>query len=350
MAKGALAYRPGQYDLTDQQQQKFRRLKKNKGKAAARKYLSRQDAKGNLAAVGATEETPEPEKTPEQNQYQKTHETINTGVDTMFQHMNTRPAFQPTNQTQIPGVAGGFDNSMKQYADNVYSEFERRNEPLFERQMSDFRQRMYEQGVPEGSEKYNNALEQLRQSQNDARQGAQSQATQMGMQYQQQGFGQGLAANQTQFDQQTQTYRMPFEQMAAYSPYYSSSVSSQNLADQLAYQNMSREDTQQFSTEQERQQYQYQKMLAQQAHRNALAQINATPRGGGSGYQPESFDQWKAKQDYSAGLQQQQMYDQFVLNNGASNGNAPSFGSGFGQGFGAGFGMGVGQGLGGSLS
>lgn len=340
-AKGALAYRPGQYDLTDDQRSKFDQLKANKGRNAARKYLGRQDRAGALAPAGEGQMTTEPVPTEQQgpSSFEQSQEAINTGIQGQLGGVFNRPNFAPSNLPQVPGVQNGFDNSVRQASDAVYDEFSRRNEPRFQQEQEAFRQRMYEQGVPEGSEKYTLLQEQMKQGQNDARQGAQNQAFQAGSQYQNQQFGQGLAANQNQFGQQYQQWGAPLEQLGALSPYYGTAAASNNLQQQFGYNTASREDTQNFTAQQAQADFERQKQLAKQqfGYQQSLQKGGYRPAG------PESFDQWKAKQDYSAGIQQNQMFDNFVLQGyGGYPQQQPGFGGGFTQGFGAGTAVGIG--------
>jgi hypothetical protein len=73
-----------------------------------------------------------------------------------------------------------FSADRKRVEDSVWNQFNDRNSPIFAQQESDFRQRMANEGVPEGSAQYNQRFQQLQQQQNDARLNAQQQAIQMG--------------------------------------------------------------------------------------------------------------------------------------------------------------------------
>jgi hypothetical protein len=69
-------------------------------------------------------------------------------------------------------------------------QFNRQMDPQFARQNQDFQQQMMSQGIDPNSDAYKLQYEAMQRSQNDARLSAQSQAYQLGMQSQQQGFGQ----------------------------------------------------------------------------------------------------------------------------------------------------------------
>ena len=345
--KGALAYRPGQFALTDEQTARFQELKASGGKKRARKYLRRQDAQGNLVRQGdaPVEQMPEPtvesEPNPQAQSYEQAQTAVNEGINNQITNLNNRPAFQPTGLPQIPT---DFMASRQKAADAAYAASTRRMDDRFARDEENLRQRLYNQGVTEGSEKFNNALNDFRENKNAAYADAQNQAYLTGQSEQNMQFGQGLAANQNAFGQQMQTWQAPLQQLQAYSPYYQTGAAGQRLDQQLNYQTGAREDTQQFTSEQAALDFERQKKLAAQQQKYALAQINATPRGGGGGGGPMPFDEWARRQDYAAGIAQQQMFDQAVI---GGYGQMPQYQPGFGGGFSSGFGAGV---VGGVLS
>lgn len=78
----------------------------------------------------------------------------------------------------LPKAPGseGFQEGAQAARDAVYSSFERRNEPVFQREKEEFQQRMADQGVPQGSSLYNRLEKEMDQRQNDARLNAQTQA------------------------------------------------------------------------------------------------------------------------------------------------------------------------------
>ena len=84
-----------------------------------------------------------------------------------------------------------FDESMQRAGNAIYDEFSRRSEPEFQRQQADLERVLMERGINPGSEQYTYQMNQLAQQQNDARQSARNQATQQGLAYQAQLFGQG---------------------------------------------------------------------------------------------------------------------------------------------------------------
>lgn len=103
----------------------------------------------------------------------------------------------------------GFQGQLEQARQSVMGEFERTMGPQFEREEQAFRQRMAEQGIDPNSGAYQVQYQNMKEAQNAARQGAQAQAFQLGAGYQQQGFQQGMEGR-----------RLPFEQLAATTPYF----------------------------------------------------------------------------------------------------------------------------------
>lgn len=103
----------------------------------------------------------------------------------------------------------GFQSQMDQARQNVMNEFERSMGPQFQREEDQFRQRMAEQGIDPNSGAYQVQYQNMKEAQNAARQGAQAQAFQLGAGYQQQFFQQGMEGR-----------RLPLEQLAATTPYF----------------------------------------------------------------------------------------------------------------------------------
>lgn len=98
----------------------------------------------------------------------------------------------------------GFTDQMNAARQSVMGEFERTMAPEFQRQDAEFQQRMAEQGIDPNSGKYQAEFRAMKESQNNARNQAQSQAFQLGSQYQQQGYEQFMGGQ-----------KLPFEQYAA---------------------------------------------------------------------------------------------------------------------------------------
>lgn len=339
------------YDLTEQQQGRYDKLMEKGGKKRARKFLRRQDRRGNLAAKGSlsTEpvENPEaPMSEPEAAPYQQTQDNVYGAVNQQFENLQNRPAFAPQNLPELPGVQGGFGAQRQAAADAAYNQFSNRMEPRFAEQQQNFEQQMINRGIPMGSEQYEREKSRMEQSQNDARENAMNQAYLTGGQEQSRLFGLASGARGQLYGEQRDQYNIPLEQLQAYSPYYQTGAAGERLDQQLGFQRDERLGSQEFANQQAQQNFGFQKKLANQAHKHQLAQIAAVPRGGGGGGGPMSFEDWRMRQDYMAQLQQQQAFDQAVLQGGAG---APSYQPGFSSGATAGIGAGVGAAIGGML-
>jgi hypothetical protein len=98
----------------------------------------------------------------------------------------------------------GFTDQMNAARQSVMGEFERTMAPEFQRQDAEFEQRMADQGIDPNSGAYQAQFRAIKESQNNARNQAQSQAFQLGSQYQQQGYDQFMGGQ-----------KLPFEQYAA---------------------------------------------------------------------------------------------------------------------------------------
>lgn len=102
-----------------------------------------------------------------------------------------------------PQQLAGFD----QFADSAYEQAQRRLDPRFAQAENQFRQRMVNQGISEGTEAFDNAWANFSMDRNDAYSQAQNQALAQALAAQGQAFGQGfqdrsLAQSGRQFDQQ----------------------------------------------------------------------------------------------------------------------------------------------------
>ena len=84
----------------------------------------------------------------------------------------------------------GYVQALEQAQASVMDQFNRRMDPQFARQNQDFQQQMMSQGIDPNSDAYKLQYEAMQRAQNDARLSAQSQAYQLGMESQKQGFGQ----------------------------------------------------------------------------------------------------------------------------------------------------------------
>ena len=102
----------------------------------------------------------------------------------------------------------GFTDQMSAARQSVMGEFERTMAPEFQRQDAEFNQRMAEQGIDPNSGAYQAQFRAIKESQNNARNQAQSQAFQLGSQYQQQGYDQFMGGQKLPFEQYAATSEM----------------------------------------------------------------------------------------------------------------------------------------------
>lgn len=90
--------------------------------------------------------------------------------------------------------AGQFDvNAFRPFADSVYSEATRQLDPMMQQREADFRQRMVNQGLQEGTEAYDKAFANFSRERNDAYSSARNQALAQALGAQNQFFGQSAA-------------------------------------------------------------------------------------------------------------------------------------------------------------
>jgi hypothetical protein len=84
----------------------------------------------------------------------------------------------------IPEISGAQDmlGERRRVEDSVYQNMLNRMQPAMDKELQDFQQQMADQGVAPGTAKYNEQYRLLKQSQNDALQNAQAEATAQGRQ------------------------------------------------------------------------------------------------------------------------------------------------------------------------
>lgn len=105
-----------------------------------------------------------------------------------------QPNVQAPNVGTERAQAGQFDvNAFRPFADSVYSEATRQLDPMMQQREADFRQRMVNQGLAEGTEAYDNAFANFSRERNDAYSSARNQALSQALGAQNQFFGQSAA-------------------------------------------------------------------------------------------------------------------------------------------------------------
>jgi hypothetical protein len=220
------------------------------------------DAKGNIVSWNPGKKSalttspkdkktaPTPQQTMQQNWYNTGNQSMQ-GLGQQFGYAQQQGAFTP----------GSFADTQRGAYDAVMNEFNRSMQPQFQRQEADFNQLAAERGLDPNSEAYKTLYSQMQESQNQARQSAMNSA-----------FGQGLGAQQQGYNQAAQTYRMPYEAMGAYSPFY---------GQQGSY--LSQIEAQRFASEE-----------AARAHGWDMEKLRfaaANQKGGGGGGGPSLYDQ-----------------------------------------------------------
>lgn len=125
-------------------------------------------------------------------------------------------AFYNPNQQTLPELLGGQDllSERQRIEGTLYDNFSRRMEPQFARQQERLEMQLANEGIPRGSERYNESMRQLQQQQNDARLNAQAQATQLGGQEQQRLFGMSSDARGQLFGEGLDRFGVSAEQRA----------------------------------------------------------------------------------------------------------------------------------------
>lgn len=310
---GALAVDPKGFQVApegaarDTQAARLQAIIDKKGGAAnapkaAKRLAEIQAAGGNVITTPGAPSTGEAPAT-----FESVTQQGNEALTNTFEQMNNQGAFNPGDYTQM----------RQQAEDSVMNSFNQRMNPQFQQQDERFRQQMANQGIPENSEMYQQQYQQMMQGQNDARQGAMSQAFQLGQGEQAQGWNQAF-----------QGYQLPMAQLNALSPYYGAQ----------AQQNM-QTGQQEFAANQADLDRQFGKW--QQKYNRGTAW--GAPRGGGGGGGGLSFEQQKALQD---SRQQGDFFNSMVMN-GLQNGEEMP--GQFGNSFAGGFAGGSANQLGGNL-
>lgn len=129
----------------------------------------------------------------------------NPAIQGLLNELNTTNSFAP----------GDYSAQRQRAEDAVMKSFERSNQARWGRDEENFRARMSQQGIPEGSEAYNQRYQiEIGEPKQQAYEQAQNQAVQMGQQEQAQAFG-----------QQYQTYQAPGERLGALNPYINAQTS-----------------------------------------------------------------------------------------------------------------------------
>lgn len=205
--------------MTPEQQQRYTRLRANKGLEAANKYMSQTTGKTPTGPGGRARTAEEkagqvppqgtpaaPAGSPEEtfrsmSPAQQEREMYSDAGAFYNNIMNNAMKFDPNNPGA--GYQQGFTNQLESARQNVMDQFERTMGPQFQREQADFQQRMAEQGIDPNSGAYQAQYKAMMDSQNAQRMNAQSEAFKLGAGYQQQGFEQAITGQKLPFEQWT---------------------------------------------------------------------------------------------------------------------------------------------------
>jgi len=122
---------------------------------------------------------------------------------------------QPLDFNGISEIPGQEDlaGARKRVEDQLYQGYSARLNERFKQDDESFRQRMANEGVSEGSEKYNRLFGQYKQSQTDANQQALNAATEQGGAEQERYYNQGLTSRQQGINERMTQRRAPLDEM-----------------------------------------------------------------------------------------------------------------------------------------
>lgn len=204
------------------------------------------------------------------------------------------------------------DPSQRYYSDAgdaIYNQFSDRAEPQFNRDTESLRTQLYNQGLREGDEAFDREMENIRQSQNDARRDASYQATIGSGQEAQRMFGMDSGARGQQFAERSgqgaffnaaadQALR---QQMAAGGQNFSEGMSQSGYQNQLRQQQIAEQMQQRGFSLNEIQAI----LSGQQVSLPNMPSFNANQRSAGTDYTGAARDQYSAAMDAFEAQQQQ---------------------------------------------
>lgn len=153
-----------------------------------------------------------------------------------FQQLSGTPNAPNYNPENIQKSIGNTPDYIKSAGDAIYGQWSDRQEPRMQQEQERMRNQLYNQGLKEGDQGYNDAMQRMSQDQNDARNQAQYQATigsgaeaqrMQGMDVTQGGFANSAANQSLQ------------QQLAIGSQGYNQNMSSANYQNQLRQQQIS---------------------------------------------------------------------------------------------------------------
>ncbi len=217
----------GLNQLSTQQEAKLNRFAE-KTPFGSRKWTY--DAEGNPTAE--VELSPyEQQKYDQQNIAEKARwDMVNSQGGLQEQVRNAYSS--PLNFSDIPSLPSQEDlfGSRLRAENSLYNRYTSRFKPVFVQEEEEFRQRMANEGIAEGSEKYARNFQQLKQAQNDAYADAQGRATEGGLAEQDRYWNQALQGRQTRINEKMQLRDNPYSDLTRVLSLQSAPVQSQYSA------------------------------------------------------------------------------------------------------------------------
>jgi len=210
----ALTDDPKKRVLGAKQRRKFEQIRQNKGKEAANEYRDTIKEKKGITGSKSGGLTGPPGFSDIQN-------NVNTQVSDMLNRIGTAQPFQERiDALGAMPTAEQFASQRQEMIDSTLGEFDRMMGPRFQQEQQALQQQLRNQGIPMGSESFNNAMQQLSERQNSARQSAMNQALSIGGSEQDRMFNLAQRGRGQQLEEAMLGHRMPFNDLAALAPMY----------------------------------------------------------------------------------------------------------------------------------
>lgn len=346
--RGALASDPvmsaGGDVFGKKQQNKYDRILQNKGQEAAdaykqkiadRKGVSISPADSDVSGVSDDMTGTRPEPPGYRNptvSFDEASDRINSAVGSQFDSVMGRDPFAPQN---LPEINLDFSAERQRIEDQVYNQQTKRLDERFGREREQMAQQLANQGIPMGSEAYNNAMKDFDMRRNDAYESARGQAMQMGGQEADRLYSQATGARGQLYNEQLQNYRQPLETLGAINPYFNTGAQGEFLGREQEFTRDERLGSQDFQAQQAAKGFDYQKELDKLNNQARLQQVRSS---GGGGTDQMALENQRFQNQMK--LQDRNFFNQQALAAAQGGGGAPlpSVGAGFGSGFAAGAG------------
>lgn len=193
--------------LNPEQRKQFREIKRTQGADAAKEF--RQGIKsGGLTGAAAPS-------------YNTVDGQVSSTINDMIGGLGNRPSFDDrVAQFGALPDANMFNEQRQQMIDSTVGEFDRMMGPRFEQEQEMLQQQLRNRGIPMGSAEYNNALSQLSERQNSARQSAMNQALSIGGAEQSRLHGLSMDGRSRMLEEALLGHEMPYRNIGALAGLY----------------------------------------------------------------------------------------------------------------------------------